>query len=161
MATVDELRMVTPRAEAVRREWHLQNTLLDTVRGDRGEITPGEAEAGSLRRELASSASRALPRFRRAVRRYGTCQSQLRLITTPVRSRLTLLGCNAANKMVSIAEDPEVFTSSPSGRRTAAVEILPSTWGRQTSVLRLPQHANEYRTERPILLAVDHKLGEC
>ena len=110
---MDELRMVTPRAEAVepcigceRGEWHLLNTLLDTMWEDRGEISRGEAEAGSLRRELASSASRALPRFRRAVRRCGTCQSQLRLIATPVRSRLTLLGCNAANKMVSTAEDP-------------------------------------------------------
>jgi hypothetical protein len=115
---MDELRMVTPRAQGVEPcigcehgERHLHDTLLDIVWEGWGETTQRKAEAGSLHRELASGASRGLPRFRRAVRRYGTCQSQLRVVATRVRSRLSFLGRKAARIKTVQPARPEVFTS--------------------------------------------------
>jgi hypothetical protein len=66
-----------------------------------GEITPGEAEEGSLRHELPSSASRGLPRFRRAMRRCGTCRSRPQLVATRVRSRCFSLPCKAERVKVA------------------------------------------------------------
>jgi hypothetical protein len=45
------------------------------------------------------------------------------------------------------------------GWTTPTAEILPSTWGRQTSA-SASQHPHQHGPERSILLAVDQELGE-